>query len=150
MPCANCNYYDENERWGSKGYCTWYKQYVYPDDRSCNHYTAANGGGCIFTSACCSYLGLPDDCDELSTLRKYRDGYMRSLQNGKELIEEYYRIAPPIVKIIDSREDRDGIYKSIYKTVEKCVSLIKADKNEEALKEYKNMVLELKEKYSVK
>lgn len=150
MPCGSCKYYDENDTWGSKCYCSWYKQYVYSDDKSCNHYTAASSGGCIFTSACCAYLGLPDDCDELSTLRKYRDGYMRSLPDGNEMIEEYYRIAPPIVEIIDSRKDKDSIYKSIYETVKKCVLLIKADKNEEALEEYKNMVLGLEEKYSVK
>ena len=70
MPCASCKYYDENERWGSKGYCSYYRQYVYPDDRTCSHYQAY--GGCIFTTACCSYLGLPDDCDELmAELDKY-------------------------------------------------------------------------------
>ena len=105
MPCANCKYYDDNERWGSKGYCSYYRQYVYPDDRTCSHYQAY--GGCIFTTACCSYLGLPDDCDELMTMRSFRDNYVRFLPDGENTIAEYYRIAQPIVDVINSKSDKD-------------------------------------------
>ena len=148
MPCASCKYYDENERWGSKGYCSYYRQYVYPDDRTCSHYQAY--GGCIFTTACCSYLGLPDDCDELMTMRSFRDDYVRFLPDGENTIAEYYRIAPPIVNVIDSKSDKDSIYKSIYETVKRCVTFVKANKNEEAFIEYTNMIADLKRKYSAK
>jgi hypothetical protein len=146
MPCANCKYYDDNERWGSKGYCSYYRQYVYPDDRTCSHYQAY--GGCIFTTACCSYLGLPDDCDELMTMRGFRDNYLRFLPDGEDMIAEYYRIAQPIVDVINSKSDKDSIYKAIYETVKKCVSFVKAEKNEEAFTEYTNMISDLKNKYA--
>lgn len=149
MSCENCKHYDENERSGSKGYCTWYRSYVYPDDNSCSHYEARSGsGGCIFTSACCSFLGLSDDCYELKTLRRYRDNYLAKQKNGKKLIEEYYTIAPPIVEKIDKSADKDIEYDFIFSVIQRCVSLIENSKNEEALEEYKKMVLTLKEKYN--
>lgn len=63
MPCANCKYYDDNERWGSKGYCSYYRQY----------------------------------------------------------------------DVINSKSDKDSIYKAIYETVKKCVSFVKAEKTKRHL-----------------
>ena len=49
------------------------------------------------------------------TMRSFRDNYVRFLPDGENTIAEYYRIAPPIVNVIDSKPDKDSIYKSIYK-----------------------------------
>ncbi len=146
MPCEKCRYYDENERWGSKGYCTYYKSYVYPDDRTCNHYQEISGG-CFFTSACCEHFGKPDNCYELTVLRNYRDTYMKALPYGVELIQEYYHIAPTIIEKINNSNNTSDEYENIYHTIEKCISFIEAAENDKALNEYKNMILYYKNKY---
>lgn len=48
------------------------------------------------------------------TMRSFRDNYVRFLPDGENTIAEYYRIAPPIVDVINSKSDKDSIYKAIY------------------------------------
>ena len=45
--------------------------------------------GCFLTTAVCEYLGKADDCEELTTLRAYRDEWLAKQSGGVELIEEY-------------------------------------------------------------
>lgn len=54
-------------------------------------------GGCYITTAICEKNGLADDCDELITLRAFRDQYMRQSEQGRKLVDEYYAVAPRIV-----------------------------------------------------
>ena len=51
---------------------------------------------------------------------------------GRIRLRNIIEIAPPIVNVIDSKSDKDSIYKSIYETVKRCVTFVKANKNEEA------------------
>ena len=44
--------------------------------------------GCFLTTAVCEYLGKADDCEELTTLRDYRDQWLAKQPGGVELIEE--------------------------------------------------------------
>jgi hypothetical protein len=53
--------------------------------------------GCFLTTACCDVLGLPDDCFELRTLRRYRDETLAAMPGGNAAIAAYYRIAPSIL-----------------------------------------------------
>lgn len=77
-------------------------------------------------------------------LRAYRDSYLSETEERKVLVKEYYEIAPGLVAKIDSRNDRDSIYEGIYTNILNCVSLIKNELNEEALKVYRNMVERIK------
>ncbi len=36
--CKFCKYFDENEKWGYKGYCTYLKRYFDPCDSSCSYF----------------------------------------------------------------------------------------------------------------
>lgn len=106
-----------------------------------NNSSAIQGGVCFLTTACCEYMGLPDDCEELTVLRKFRDEYV-----PKELVEEYYRIGPKIVeKVKDSPSD---LY-FIYEVVKECIADIAHKQYELALSNYKSMVHFLKGKYGV-
>ena len=74
--CKNCAYIDPTERSGYKWYCESYGSYEDPDKvRECRRYkeSGSSSGGCYFTSACVEAQGLPDDCHELTALRKFRD-----------------------------------------------------------------------------
>ena len=64
-------------------------------------------GLCFITTAVCRYSGKPDDCEELTAFRNFRDGYLRSCPDGPALIDRYYDIAPGIVLRLDLAPDRD-------------------------------------------
>lgn len=128
-----------------KKYC-W--GYHYEDCPVYKKYHSSSGTVCFLTSACVEARGLPDNCDELQTLRLFRDTYLKSLMNGPMEINEYYKIAPAIVTKIkqctNATELFDDIYTSLVLT---CVELIKAGKNEEAHQLYRGYVKQLGAKY---
>lgn len=80
--CSDVNY--------GKGYCSYYRTYVDISD-SCNYYSerSSGTGGCFLTTACCEFMNLPDDCEELQTMRKFRDDYLSKTEEGKNLIKFY-------------------------------------------------------------
>jgi len=95
--------------------------------------------GCFLTTACCQYKGLPDDCEELTVLRKFRETFV-----SKPVIDEYERIAPRLAaKIIHA----PFMCEYVYSTVKDCVDLIKEEKNREALIRYTQMVKTLEKIY---
>lgn len=106
-----------------------------------------DSGGCFITTAVCQSRNLPDDCEELTILRKFRDEYMKPSELNRE-VEEYYLIAPKICKSIDSHSDSSKIYDEIYERwIKKSVTAVKNGEFENAHNIYKKMVLSLKEKY---
>ena len=108
---------------------------------------------CFLTTACCEYMSKSDDCWELETLRAFRDGYMNSCEEYRLLVQEYYTIAEPIVKAINSREDAQEIWSSLYhQYILPCVQLCELgtkedDANYQCLLLYKEMVETLKNQY---
>ena len=103
---------------------------------------------CYITTAVCESLGKEDDCYELNILREYRDGYLRSTEDGEKIVNAYYDIAPSIVKRINKQSNRDEIYKSIYaEYLSPCIQLLEENKKEECKEIYSNMVLGLEATY---
>lgn len=103
---------------------------------------------CYITTAVCESLGRPDNCYELNLLRDYRDNYLMSTESGKELVNEYYDIAPTIVKRISREKTADEIYQNIWEEYLKpCVSFIEDGKCEECREKYTDMVHSLQKKY---
>ncbi len=138
---ANWNEYPLTKYYRSAEDCSHY-------DSSSDNHSGSHGSDCFLTSACVSHMGKSDDCEELTTLRAFRDGYMRTTDEGAKLIKEYYEIAPQIVQKIDASEHKHCTYCYIYSVVQKCVALIKQNKNQETMNEYKNMVLTLKKQFA--
>lgn len=52
--------------------------------------------GCFLTTAACEMVGLADDCWELRTLRRFRDGWLAKQADGGADIARYYAEAPAI------------------------------------------------------
>ena len=100
---------------------------------------------CFLTTACVRRMGLPDDCKELTMIRNFRDEYLVGTEWGNALVEEYYRLAPEIIKAIDRRRDADEIYRLIYCNVQLCVRGIEAERYDKAVEIYTDMVNELKD-----
>ena len=103
--------------------------------------------GCYLTEAAVTYKGLADDCDELMTLRKFRDSYLAFQDGGQEEIESYYKMAPQIVAKLEEHPNREEILESIWsELVLPCVSLIKAGEDQACHQLYKTYTLELSQK----
>lgn len=125
-------------------YC---RNWDYDDCPIYNDESNSSSGGCYLTSACVRAKGLPDDCYELQVLRQYRDSWLTNTEEGKAIVEEYYKIAPGIVDAIDALEDSNVIYEEIYQIVKNCVRCIENKEYDEALALYKEMTIKLKEEY---
>jgi len=107
--------------------------------KSGNDSNSVNGGiGCFLTTACCTHRGLPDNCEELTVLRKFRDTFV-----PKDLIHRYYSIAPNIC--IHIQGDSNTL-DYVYRVVQSCVLDIKKGRNQSALRKYKLMVHKLERK----
>jgi hypothetical protein len=72
---------------------------------------AKQGGGfCFITTAICEEENKPDNCSELIILRNFRDNFLSKLPYGKRDIDEYYLVAPGIVKGIRERADSAVVF----------------------------------------
>ncbi|MDB4952320.1 MAG: hypothetical protein JWM27_4969 [Gemmatimonadetes bacterium] len=105
----------------------------------------ARFSACFITTACCQARGLPDDCEELTVLRAFRDGWMAAREDGPRMIGLYYRIAPRVVAAVQARTDAAAVWDGFYVTVRRCVDLIRAGENEQAMHVYRATVLRLRD-----
>lgn len=105
-------------------------------------------GSCFITTATCKSRNLPDDCHELTTLRAFRDTFMKKDPEMKAEVDEYYKIAPVICKNIDNLENSNEVYDSIRKLyLNDAVTAVDNQELQKAHDIYKKMVLDLKSKY---
>lgn len=103
---------------------------------------------CYITTAVCETLGKGDDCYELTLLRHYRDYFLLNQSDGEEVINEYYNIAPTIVKRINKLSNSNEIYKAVWDDyLNPCVKLIEDNKNMECKDVYYKMVRDLQREY---
>ncbi len=100
--------------------------------------------GCFVTTACVKARGLSDDCEELTVLRRFRDGYVKARDGGTEDVQTYYDLAPQVVRRIDAMENAAEIWDGVYsEMVAPCVALIRQGKPEAAYRLYKSYTLRL-------
>ena len=102
---------------------------------------------CFITTAVCSIEGKADDCYELTALRAFRDGWF-SENGGKDLIAEYYDIAPTLVTLMDHCDASDICYTEIRtRWLDPCLSALEKGENELCRDTYVNMVQTLRDRY---
>lgn len=107
-----------------------------------------NASRCFVTTAVCLTMGKPDDCEELTVMRKFRDDWLRHRPGGAEQIEEYYKIAPGIVKKIDAESNRKAIYEGIYwEYIVPCVDNAEKGNYSVTRRVYTDMLDRLKHQY---
>ena len=113
-------------------------------------YNADNGiqDGCFVTTAVCDSFGKADDCYELTTFRKFRDCWLMNQPDGKNLIAEYYSIAPRIVDKINRLTDAAKIYEGIWREyLAPCLTFIELGDQFSCKAKYVDMVQHLKKIY---
>ena len=107
-----------------------------------------SSSGCYLTSACIEAQGLPDNCEELTVLRNFRDNWLKKQPGGLAEIAEYYAIAPGIVTKINQQSGAKEIWHELYETlVVPCVRLIQAGKMDEAHRRYQKTAWALESQY---
>ena len=105
---------------------------------------------CLLSTTCASARELPDDCLELTTLRRFRDKYILALPDGDKLIASYYELAPQLVSRIDADPDCHVIYEHLWTSlVTPCVEKIRSGANIEALKHYIDVFVQLSKQYGL-
>ena len=155
--CDDCEYWNKDKylsiREGEGGYfaresyrdlekcwCSVKREYVKSDEAmNCSRYKQKSSG-CFLTTACVEYKGLEDDCEELTKLRAFRDNYLKTTEEGKAVVEEYYRIAPQIVEKINASAKKAEIYDYIYKEIHTCIACIESGDADGAVSVYRGMV----------
>ena len=123
----------------------------YSSSSSSRSYSSSSSDkGCFITTATCSALNKEDNCDELLVIKKYRDVMKTSDPKVKELIKEYYRVAPSIVIEIDNEIDSQNIYLSLWdEYIKKTYDYIVKNDYSAATKTYIRMVEGLCRRYNV-
>lgn len=140
--CGTCGWYNNDT-----GLCDYHGKYIIPEFDVCEYYTTKTEG-CFIVTACLKARKLPDDCEQLRILRKFRDEFVSKTVNGKQDIEKYYRVAPLIVDAIETRKDRLNIYNGIYTDiVEPCIDMIRKRQYQKAYQLYKNNTINLAKMY---
>jgi hypothetical protein len=110
--------------------------------------TKKDRGGCFITTAVCSSLNKPDDCDELMTMRWYRDKLKSEDPDMAALISEYYRTAPLVVKKIDNDSDASLVYRQLWEeSISKIYHSLKKEEYRDATLRYVDMFEGLCRKY---
>ncbi|KXT70142.1 hypothetical protein SGODD07_01612 [Streptococcus gordonii] len=117
------------------------------DEAKKREYEIRDDGGCYLTTATVDFMGLADDCEELTILRKFRDTYLQLSIQGKKDIEHYYSVAPKIVAAINHSESKNKILNDLYNNlILGCIKLIKSGNLDGAYKKYKDYTLTLEKK----
>lgn len=103
---------------------------------------------CFLTTATCQAKGFADDCEVLMAYRNFRDTWLAKTAEGQELIKEYYRIAPAIVRSINRRSDAREIYENMWRDyLEPGYRLVLDQKHAEAKDLYIELVKYLLAKF---
>ncbi len=110
--------------------------------------SGSSSSWCFITTACARARGLPDHCEQLVILRRFRDEYVSMLPNGRQLVQEYYRFAPVIVQNIEQQPDSDRIFEEIFLQVEQAVQEIKAGRQSDAIATYGRLFKGLKQRFA--
>ncbi len=106
---------------------------------------------CYVTTAVCLSLGKKEDCREIRLLKDYRDGFLLSESDGKQLIDEYYDIAPTIVNRINKSPYAKDTFKKIYNNyISPCIDLIDQERFKDCKTLYVRMMHVLKQEYMLK
>lgn len=100
-------------------------------------------GNCFITTACVKYYKLPDNCQELQILRKFRDTYLIKSTKGRRLVAQYYDIAPELVKKLEAAPDKKLLFGEIFAQIRKSCTAIENGDFEKARITYQQAVRHL-------
>ena len=98
-------------------------------------------GACWLTTICCGFMGLTDDCWELSSLRRFRDKYLLSLPEGQQEVERYFSHAPMVGEYLKGNPKK--VFTSYFGIVLPCALLASLRLNSACHSFYRKQILGL-------
>lgn len=109
--------------------------------------TVGGSSSCFLTTACVEAMELADNCWELTSLRRFRDTFLTESMGGRQMISQYYQIAPMILQGIRSRPDSQAILRGIHGPIHEIARWVCLDRKDDAVAMYRRLVLELMDRY---
>jgi hypothetical protein len=85
--------------------------------------SSSQSGGCFLTTACCELVGLPDDCFELTVLRRFRDKALARMPGGTRDIALYYMLAPAMLQALQRQGRQRALMRLYFSHILPCVLL---------------------------
>lgn len=96
---------------------------------------------CFITTAVCRQRGLGDDCYELTMFRRFRDQVLLPTEEGRALVDAYYRTAPAIVTAMELCQDTEAVCGRIWRDyLAPCLNDIESGNNDACRERYAEMV----------
>ncbi|MBK6482332.1 MAG: DUF2188 domain-containing protein [Chitinophagaceae bacterium] len=102
-----------------------------------------NEDDCFITTACVRYYNLPDNCYQLQKLRSFRDNYLKNQKDGNDLIQQYYSVAPTLVKLLNEQTNKGNLFREIFHQINTACALIEIKENAKAKNIYIQVVSNL-------
>ncbi|MCP4112017.1 MAG: hypothetical protein GY749_41900 [Desulfobacteraceae bacterium] len=114
----------------------------YSDYSDYSDSNSEDSGWCFITTAICKSLGKGDDCWELNRMRSFRDNYLLKDHNHRELVYEYYAIAPKFLEKLRVLEKHIPlIFTDLYNSfISEILENIAENDNISAISKYKEML----------
>jgi hypothetical protein len=100
-------------------------------------------GNCFLTTACCELVGLPDDCFELSVLRRDRDTVLPALPGGRAEAALYYALAPAILSGLHGRGRGRRLLPLYFTHILPCVAMAWLGFGDLTRRRYRDMLVRL-------
>jgi|GEM_PF-1698252 len=88
--------------------------------------------GCLVTTACVRWAGLPDDCRELTLMRRLREDHVRRRPDGGRILAAYAALAPRLIDRIEASPDADAVWARTLAAVRRAADLVEAGRLPEA------------------
>ena len=166
--CGNCTYLDlSTGNCYGKYYCNKKWDRHLATDSACSSYTKAysrsstiknavdfsnshTSSNCYITTILCDLLGLSDNNYYMETLRHFRNNYLQTNEEYKNLLVEYDIVGPIIAYNLKNDKQKNIIAaKLFYNYISPVVSLIEDNMFVDAIVRYSMMVSKLKEIYGI-
>lgn len=107
-----------------------------------------NATGCYITTIVVNILGLPDNCIELETLRKFRCEYLQKDSKYADLLIKYDALGPVIARVIANLDNAFDVASDLYMAyIKGTVLYLKNGKIDEAIEIYTEMMNNLIKEY---
>lgn len=169
--CADCTFLDFGNEDCGKFKCdnTWHLDYHYANAPACDDEVWAynrddslkndainrslsyqSSSGCYLTTITCEILGLKDDNEFLTTLRKFRKEKLQQNDKYKEILVEYDIVGPIIASKLKQEAKKDMIAKNLLNLgISKTCESINNGNELEAIRIYTTMTKLLIEAYNI-
>lgn len=98
---------------------------------------------CFITTVMVEYFKLSDTGPELTKLRAFRDGYMKSTPELSAKVDEYYKIGPDLaskLQALPEGEDKERVFQTIRSYINHAIREMDAEQNDYAEQLYEAMV----------